>query len=119
MFAQELQIHCEVSHQSRLQAVFIKVIHVWDVDRCPFLVFVRVEPWNERGVVVKTIGEGHTLTRDNGGRVQLQAGSVIHMQKSGGQQIPQKVLERYCTLPTKPPKQPSLSWVEIPPKWTY
>jgi hypothetical protein len=69
MFAQELQIHCEVSHQSRLQAILIKVIHVRDVGHYPFLVFVRVEPRNERGIAVTTIGEGHSLARDNGGGV--------------------------------------------------
>jgi len=71
MFAQELQIHRKVSHQSRLYTVLIKVIHVWDMDRHSVLILIRVEPGNERGLAFTTIGEGHAVARDNGGGVQL------------------------------------------------
>lgn len=61
MLAQKLQIHREVSHQSRLQAVLIKVIQVWHVRRHTLSVLVRIEPRNERGLRVAGIEEGHAF----------------------------------------------------------
>jgi len=84
MFTQELQIHCKVSHQPRLQTVLVKVVHMWDVHRYTILIPVRVEPGNERGLAVTTVEEGYAVARDNGGGVQLQARSITNMPGSWG-----------------------------------
>ena len=77
MLAQEFQIYREVFHQPRLQAIVVKVVHVWDVRRNTLLILVRVELRNECGVMVTTIGESHTRARNSGGGVQLQARLMI------------------------------------------
>ena len=61
MFVQELQIHREVSHQSRLQAVLIKVTHVRDAGRHSLFIFFRVEFRDKCGLVVTTVEESYAL----------------------------------------------------------